>query len=132
MMKTYHGYAATKEHAAQVVVRNGSLRKLEHHVRHSPTGFSWGFGGSGPGDLARCILLDTFGMIDCPDAPKECQCESKWVEPAYHAFKDDVVAKLSQESDWKLQQVDVANWVFDFLLDDNTHEVEEEREPVKV
>jgi hypothetical protein len=31
---------------------------LTHHVKHSPTGFSWGYGGSGPAELARCILID--------------------------------------------------------------------------
>lgn len=34
---------------------------LTHHVRHSPTGFEWGYGGSGPADTARCILLDALG-----------------------------------------------------------------------
>lgn len=36
-------------------------RRLEHHVRHSPDGFAWGYGGSGPADLARSILIDALG-----------------------------------------------------------------------
>lgn len=28
---------------------------------HSPTGFSWGYGGSGPAQLALAILLDVTG-----------------------------------------------------------------------
>jgi len=31
---------------------------LEHHVIHSPAGFAWGYGGSGPADLAYNLLLD--------------------------------------------------------------------------
>jgi hypothetical protein len=34
---------------------------LRHYVKHSPTGFSWGYGGSGPADLARCLLIDALG-----------------------------------------------------------------------
>jgi hypothetical protein len=34
---------------------------LPHHVRHSPTGFAWGYGGSGPAELARCILIHALG-----------------------------------------------------------------------
>ena len=35
--------------------------RLHHHVRHSPDGFQWGYGGSGPSEAARCILIDYFG-----------------------------------------------------------------------
>lgn len=42
--------------------RDGSpLGVLRHVVRHSPTGLSWGYGGSGPADLARSLLLDALG-----------------------------------------------------------------------
>lgn len=34
-----------------------SLGVLRHVVRHSPNGFGWGYGGSGPADLARSLLL---------------------------------------------------------------------------
>lgn len=34
------------------------LTNVPHKVvRHSPTGFAWGYGGSGPADLALNILL---------------------------------------------------------------------------
>jgi hypothetical protein len=36
-------------------------KPLEHIVRHSPDGFEWGYGGSGPADLALSILTDVFG-----------------------------------------------------------------------
>jgi hypothetical protein len=41
---------------------------LRHVVHHSPSGLSWGYGGSGPADLARSILIDA-----CPD---EMTCPS--------------------------------------------------------
>jgi hypothetical protein len=37
---------------------------LRHVVRHSPTGLSWGYGGSGPADTARSLLIAALG----PDA----------------------------------------------------------------
>lgn len=37
--------------------------RLRHIVRHSPTGFECGYGGSGPADLALSILADHFGEM---------------------------------------------------------------------
>lgn len=34
---------------------------LRHVIYHSPTGFEWGYGGSGPADLALSILADALG-----------------------------------------------------------------------
>lgn len=31
---------------------------LKHIKRHSPDGFQWGYGGSGPADLALSIIMD--------------------------------------------------------------------------
>ncbi len=43
------------------VVENGRPEPLHHVVYHSPNGFEWGYGGSGPADLALSILADYFG-----------------------------------------------------------------------
>ena len=56
---------------------------------HSPTGFSWGYPGSGPAQLALAIL---------------CQ-------ELYQAFKDAVVSRFDQNQPWRLTTVDVLNWV---------------------
>jgi hypothetical protein len=34
---------------------------LPHFVKHSPGGFSWGYAGSGPSELARCLLIHALG-----------------------------------------------------------------------
>lgn len=39
--------------------------ELHHHKRHSPDGFEWGYEGSGPAELARCILIDHFRAYPC-------------------------------------------------------------------
>jgi hypothetical protein len=45
---------------------DGSIRvtvnemPLPHVILHSPTGFEWGYGGSGPADLSLSILANFF------------------------------------------------------------------------
>ncbi len=48
--------------------RPGNPTPLKHLVRHSPDGFEWGYGGSGPADLARSIVGDVMGRPDPPPA----------------------------------------------------------------
>lgn len=60
MKKTYFG---KQEGPDRQVVRirhaNGNVTFLKHRiVLHSPTGFGWGYGGSGPADLALNMLYD--------------------------------------------------------------------------
>lgn len=53
---------------------------LFHHVHHSPDGFEFGYGGSGPAELARSILFDHLGA-----APSNA---------LYRAFLFDKIAVL--------------------------------------
>ena len=39
-------------------------RRLQHHrgmYTHVPTGFEWGYGGSGPAELARALVVEVTG-----------------------------------------------------------------------
>lgn len=62
---------------------------------HSPDGFSWGYSGSGPAQLALAILLRVFGK--------------EYAEANYQDFKVGVIAKLPQE-DFELPVKDVIGW----------------------
>ena len=73
-------------------IENGRLR---HHVYHSPTGHNWGYGGSGPAELAKDILWDYFG--------KEPTSE------LYQQFKWDFVAKFKDE--WQVSEMGIDNWI---------------------
>lgn len=53
---------------------------IQHVVKHSPTGMEFGYGGSGPSDLARSILLHFAHEV---------------VPADYQGLKWDVIAKLS-------------------------------------
>lgn len=48
----------------QVTIRRRKLPKRWDLWNHSPTGFEWGYGGSGPAQLALAILADSLGNDD--------------------------------------------------------------------
>ncbi len=64
-MKTYHGSrAADGRCKVWVSDGNGLKRPLRLSLdlrNHSPTGFEWGYGGSGPAQLALALLADACG-----------------------------------------------------------------------
>ena len=67
-------------------------------VHHSPTGFEWGYGGSGPADLALNILSAMIG----PEAARE--------GGLYQKFKWDFIAGLPHEGG-TIKAVDIEAWL---------------------
>lgn len=63
---------------------------------HSPTGFAWGYLGSGPAQLALAILAHEYGQ--------------QFALANYQSFKEDVVAKLSDASGWALTSTELNAW----------------------
>jgi|SRR5215472_3581694 len=66
---------------------NLSPRKSLKLWNHSPTGFAWGYAGSGPAQAALALLLDHAGNRDL-------------ALNFYQDFKFDVIARLSDE--WEM------------------------------
>jgi len=100
--KTYQGIRY-KDGAADVVVNTretdndyGNIRHLPHVPYHSPSGFEWGYGGSGPADLARSILADVGGI--------------KIADMFHQAFKWAFIAKLPK-GDWTLTEQQIIDWL---------------------
>ena len=67
----YHG--TSDGHTVAVEDQDGTalglLPHIEHtaHSCHSPAGYSWGYPGSGPAELARMLLIDALGdAAQCP------------------------------------------------------------------
>jgi hypothetical protein len=56
-------------------------------LNHSPTGFSWGYGGSGPAQLALALLADALG-------------DDNRASRLHHAFKFKVVAAWPEGERW--------------------------------
>jgi hypothetical protein len=91
----YHGRA--KDYRVTVETLYDE-KLLPHRVMHSPDGFCWGYGGSGPADLARSLLMHFMQTDDV----------SPWL---YQQFKDDVIARLPQQGDWTLTFDQVRDWL---------------------
>jgi hypothetical protein len=54
------------------------VRDLPLHLEirnHSPTGFEWGYGGSGPAQLALALLVDALGDLE---RAQRCYQQFKW------------------------------------------------------
>lgn len=84
---------------------------LQHFVRHSPTGFECGYHGSGPADLARCILIDVVvGRGQWPDLEGSNEFRVQLVERLYQRFKEDVVARLDRRH-FELRAAEVWEWM---------------------
>ena len=58
-MKTYQG--RREGHAVLVTVDGAPLNPRLDLWNHSPTGFEWGYGGSGPAQLALALLAHHLG-----------------------------------------------------------------------
>src|SRR3989475_5726576 len=86
-MKIYEG---RREGYAPLVTVNG--RPLNPRLdlwNHSPTGFEWGYGGSGPAQLALGILADHLG-------------DDQQALNLYQRFKWAVIAELPRKRGWTL------------------------------
>lgn len=71
---------------------------VPHVVRHSPSGIEWGYGGSGPADLAYSILAHIYGPAVA--------------EALYQRFKWDVVARIPRDArEYVLPAERIAAWV---------------------
>lgn len=61
---------------------------------HSPSGFEWGYSGSGPAQLALAILLDY-------------SCDEEVALEHYQAFKSEHLAPLCRQSGWEVDAAQI-------------------------
>lgn len=89
----------------RVMVNRREL-SLEPSLRlrnHSPTGFAWGYNGSGPSQLALAVLLET-----CPQAD---------ALNYYQRFREDHVSQWPFGKDFNVT-VDIVGWLTKVLYED--------------
>ena len=82
-----------------VVTRNGVPlfpEPSQQVYNHSPGGFSWGYHGSGPAQLALALLLD-------------CGVDEKWAARHHQDFKLAFIAGWGES--WTLTGVEIDAWV---------------------
>lgn len=89
---------------------------LKHIIHHSPTGFAWGYGGSGPADTARSILWDLAGQ--------------KVADTFYQAFKWAFIAgagigKDGGEPEFVIEGQSILDWLRQAVTDKNQQEPQE-------
>lgn len=97
-MKKYMGTRDGRD-TRVVVVENGLERDLDPRLdlrNHSPSGFEWGYLGSGPAQLALAILADLF--------------DDHTATQYYQRFKEDVIAGL-MAPEFELSEDLVRTWL---------------------
>lgn len=97
--KTYLGVFSHPTRLRVVQIEDGSdiCRDLDMRLdlrNHSPSGFSWGFLGSGPSQLSLALLIDVL------------EDENRALE-LYQSFKAKVIARLHIEKEWQLTHAQI-------------------------
>ena len=90
-MKRYEGHRTWR--GVNVTVNGHPLNPRLDLRNHSPTGFEWGYGGSGPAQLALAILADHLG-------------NDEQALNFYQRFKWIVIAELPKRG-WTLTRAQV-------------------------
>ena len=95
-MKTYKGMFKNGGAGGQTIVvqNNGDEYLLKHIERHSPDGFNWGYGGSGPADTALSILTDCLGKVQA--------------NQLYQLFKWEFVAGWGHK--FSISEAEIKDW----------------------
>lgn len=100
-MKTYNGRRDADGNChVDITYTNGRTRPLPLRLdieNHSPTGFEWGYGGSGPAQLALAILADALG-------------EDKRAARLHQSFKWKFIGALARDKPWTIRARDVIKW----------------------
>ena len=86
------------DRGCRVTYNDVPLRLYLEYCNHSPTGFEWGYGGSGPSQLAFCILLQFLlvknGLaVSVDDISDVLQT----VRENYHAFRNRFISPISTD-----------------------------------
>ena len=101
-------YSGEPNGVVKVILPSGHLRSLRHVVLHSPTGFSWGYSGSGPADLALSILCDVLG-----ERPTEKQIYHGRFKayPHHQDFKREFVAQWEYGGRFEIDSDTIRDWL---------------------
>ena len=92
----YIGYKNEKGHLIDLTEL--SPARSQDVINHSPDGFNWGYGGSGPSQCALGILLD---VTDDEDVALQ------W----YQRFKEEVIAHIPTDKKIQMPETKIWEWL---------------------
>ena len=97
-MVTYRGYRYQEEGNLVVTKDREPLdpKPSQKLYNHSPDSFQWGYGGSGPAQLALALLLDVTG-------------DPQQAVALHQTFKRQFVAAWGDK--WEITDVAIKHWV---------------------
>jgi len=93
-MKMYVGYRSKRGCAVFIIGHDGDSRRLPLYrniVNHSPDGFEWGYGGSGPAQLAFALCYDVIGDVEI-------------ARQVYQEFKRRHIATIRPRGNWHMSE----------------------------
>ena len=97
-MSTTKVYRGSPPGAVWIEGGSGFPLSPRHDLRnHSPSGFSWGFGGSGPAQLALALLCDALG-------------DEARAQRLYQQFKWEHISSLPIDGAWTMAAEDIRVW----------------------
>lgn len=97
MKHRIRGQVAVSDHAVYFNEKRLDPERSQKVINHSPDGFNWGYGGSGPSQLALALLLEA-GFTE--------HIAVKF----YQDFKWDYVSKFEQDKDFDVW-IDFDLWI---------------------
>jgi hypothetical protein len=123
--KVYRGDVLPGGECRVRVIENNVSRLLEHYGVHSPSGFAWGYGGSGPAETALNILADYFGEHEAftlRELKSSHKAQYKFHafrrtskgELLYQVFKREVVAGFAQDKSWRFTENNLRAWLTEY------------------
>lgn len=119
-MKTYSGVRAEPQGAVAFVEQPGGRPKAldpRFDLRnHSPDGFEWGYGGSGPSQLALALCADVLG-------------DDERAQRVYHDFKFAVISGIDADR-WQLTERQILDAI-EMIEDVGVNEVVHRRREAK-
>jgi hypothetical protein len=95
--KLYRGWRLADGAHVKIELPDGEIRPLRLRLdlaNHSPTGFEWGYAGSGPAQLALALLADATRR----DATAVA---------LHQSFKFKVITPLARDRTWEMTEDDV-------------------------
>lgn len=104
-MKTFEaltGFFDNEDWCVWIYENGVPLTRLDPHLEvmnKSPTGFAWGYHGSGPAQLAFALLAEVIGVS---------RAREPWL---FQEFKREVIAKFPPDKGWMLTENAIKEWV---------------------